>query len=899
MASAVDNNTVLVDGSTPVPHGMSSRAMNHLHQEDDRVDRAKLQEAVNQASKDVNTPFFSDNARLNLAPASELTSICGFPSGSVPPLGLTPSPQLVLVEETLLHRASSLSDTNMMLIGGGGGPDQSTVLPLRTLLDGMVSNVRTASFRQTSDASTSNGSATYLENSSLTLLRSEVPVAETPISSRKWKPIFCVEPPAIDEAMAILQGKDSRKANHTEYNTDKSDPSNSEETLGLTPQAFTAVGMITGVRRIARQLVFADFSPPPHYRRKFDSLRDEDEEDVRPWQNPRTKEDMAVQLVLGKTIMSALGEEDGEVALRTLKKGQLILVHGLTNVDNLNSLLNWTSKTSLDVRVTDYQVLQPARDETTVANSDVGFRWEQGWTDTKRIPKREKTVVPKNVADSSDPNMELLQLKDLYDENEKPVAIVDSTTTVEAMQRDVSNWLQENPSLSAFVGIDCEWKPQFLAAQGEPQPVLLMQVCVHPIRKIYLLDLQTLLRPFMEKGASKNNPEDAISKVLEVLFQEKRLIKTGFKVSNDFQRLAASYPHIAKFREIQSVVELSRTAMRVLQLTKRANIAVKSTSSLAKMSEFFLRKSLNKAEQISNWSTRPLTPSQIEYAALDAVITPYILDQLLSSVGATIDQSSTLGRWENDTAFADAVRSWKMIVLNHSEDGVAIRRLNAKRTVGSSFVLAQSWTTGDEPPNEPNVPDDDQAPFVDVHGITRIPSRTVSIPDEFLETVMARLIGQQVSKSKDGCLLELIAGQAMLDLPNHRLDFPQRSGYIEFENAVALFVTMPFRPGQLRKYPNDWMYGGTALSWFIHDDEWQDGSSRLASKMLGTNDQPGTSTILFVRRGKEPFVCCGRCSAEFRATEDVKFGNVLKVNLHLKEHDKLMSSADFQHVQYM
>ncbi|CAJ1968940.1 unnamed protein product [Cylindrotheca closterium] len=944
-----------VDGSMPMPHDMSSQAINQLHQEiislqaqkgdsirlldkaqvsaipdnglhhinsivwelerptedgsfsssdrpfvltilsqNDRVDRAKLQEVFDQASNGDSNRFFPANTRLKLAPSDELPSICGFPSGSVPPLGLTPSPQLVLVEEALVKYISSMSNRNMMLIGGGGTPNQSTVLPLQTLLAGMVSNVRTGSFRRTSDVSTITDSASHLNGSS--------PAPQSSISSRKWKPFFCVEPPDTEEAMAILQGKDSRKANHSEYYTgNANDSSNSDETSNLSPQAFTAIGMISGVRRIARQLVFADFSPPPQYHTKHDDeFHDQNEEDDRPWRNPRTKEDMAVQLVLGKTIMNNLGEEDGEVALRMLKKNQLILVHGLTNVDNLNSLLNWTSKMSLDVRVTDYQVLQPAQDEVAPKKSDVGFQWEQGWTGNKRIPKRSKYVAAKEkVAEPSDPNMELLQLKDLYDENEKPVVIADSTASVEGMHRDISKWLEDNPELNGFVGIDCEWKPTFLAAQGEPQPVLLMQVCVHPIRKIYLLDLQTLLRPFMSKGSPKTDFEDAVSGVLETLFQEKRLIKTGFKVLNDFRRLSASYPHMTEFHEIHSVVELSRTAMRVLQLTKRANIAAKSTSSLAKMSEFFLKKSLDKTEQTSDWSSRPMTLSQIEYAALDAIITPYLLEHLLSLVEGTIDQFPTLGRWENDTAFADAIKSWKMIVLNHSDDSVAIRRLNAQRTVGSSFVLAQSWTTGDEPPKEPNAPDDDKAPFVDVHGMTRIPSPTVSIPHDFLERVMARLIGERVSKSKDGCLSELLANQAILDLPNHRLDFPQRAGYVEFANAVALFVTMPFRPGQLRKYPNDWIYDGTALSWFIHDDEWKNGSSRLATKMLGTNDQTEASIILFVRRGKEPFVCCGRCSAEFRANEDVRFGNVLKVTLHLKEHDKLLSSGDFQNLQYM
>jgi hypothetical protein len=48
-----------------------------------------------------------------------------------------------------------------------------------------------------------------------------------------------------------------------------------------------------------------------------------EEEDDHPWRSPRTtmgeEEDMAVQLILGKTICEQLGDEDGEKALETLK----------------------------------------------------------------------------------------------------------------------------------------------------------------------------------------------------------------------------------------------------------------------------------------------------------------------------------------------------------------------------------------------------------------------------------------------------------------------------------------------------------------------------------------------------------------------------------------------------
>ena len=153
------------------------------------------------------------------------------------------------------------------------------------------------------------------------------------------------------------------------------------------------------------------------------------------------------------------------------------------------------------------------------------------------------------------------------------------------------------------------------------------------------------------------------------------------------------------------------------------------------------------------------------------------------------------------------------------------------------------------------------------------------------------MIGIRIAKSKDGCLGQVLQQNPMFQQDGYKLDFPQRSGYVEFENAVALFITMPTRIGQLRKYPNEWMEDGSILSWFVHNHEWRGGKSKLAQKMMSSEDP---TVILFVRKGKEPFLFCGRCRVVSSGDLDEKTGNIIKLHLMLSDWSKLVFNHDFK-----
>jgi hypothetical protein len=155
----------------------------------------------------------------------------------------------------------------------------------------------------------------------------------------------------------------------------------------------------------------------------------------------------------------------------------------------------------------------------------------------------------------------------------------------------------------------------------------------------------------------------------------------------------------------------------------------------------------------------------------------------------------------------------------------------------------------------------------------------------------------------------LLEGHSLLEEDGSIVDFPQRSGYIELQNAMILFVTLPLRPGNsARSYPNEWMEDGSILTWFLREYDWRSGGTDVAKKLLGTADfaNSQSTAILFARRGKGHFLCCGRCrivesptatassSVSSDATSTTRDGKLVKLFLLLQDWAKLHETEDFR-----
>jgi prolyl-tRNA editing enzyme YbaK/EbsC (Cys-tRNA(Pro) deacylase) len=861
--------------------------------EQDRVNVKALEVALQQRSG------FLVNGPVGLAPSSRLQEICGFAPGTIPPIGLSPEPMMTVIDESLL----TALQPETVVKGGGGLKDQSCLLSIEVLLQHqqLSGRVLVAAVAETVDTNELQQRVNGVDSVIITT-ETNVPNESLP----RPKPYFAVEPPDDDIAARVLEDEDDMTAGNV-----------------LQPVAVSVVGRIAGVRRMARELAFCDFVPPGVVVLSKDN---DDDDDLWPWRNPVSGEPMGVQLIAGKTLCQTTGSDE---AIRRLQKGQLVLVHGRTNVRSRDSLRNSIDKRILDIVVHSYQLLQ----EETTKNL---FLVEQ----RQRQVERRRIFAP--PAPTVNPES-CLRLHDLYsrgdgdaingDDSTKASAtshtvLVDDMQSVKRFTKDLSTLLTSIHTLKpnegegdepsklptlGLVGIDCEWQPSFLLPSSrDPQPVLLLQVCLHTLKRTYLFDLQTLLRPMMPPSQSMDKLEREVSFALGALFESKRLIKVGFQVVHDLRQLAASYPHISTLQFYNAVLESSTLGKKAIRMT-RSGDAREATSSLSRLVDQFIGKPLNKQEQCSDWSKRPLSDEQIEYASLDAAVTPIIVEKMVREMDAHLfGVVPQLGRWDNDVSFKKSISSWRFVFV-HTTDYNVQRKLKAKRVVGDPLVVSQSWTTGDVPPKLPALPENgSDGPYTDTSGVVQVPSTSVTIRSSRIDDIIDSMIGERVGKSKDKCVAAFL--QRPVAMPEGaKLDYPQRSGYVEFRDGVALFVNMPSTPGgrfQPRSYPNEWLNDGRILTWFLRENDWKHGTSDLAKKLVS-----GSNVIvtLFVRMGTNgAFLCCGRCRVE---PDLLNIGIVngdtppdalivpdnwtlVKLHLILLDWSKLRSSTDFQALLY-
>ncbi|CAJ0607438.1 unnamed protein product [Cylicocyclus nassatus] len=175
-----------------------------------------------------------------------------------------------------------------------------------------------------------------------------------------------------------------------------------------------------------------------------------------------------------------------------------------------------------------------------------------------------------------------------------------------------------------FIGIDSEWKAQYLFPN---ESVALLQIAI--IDGVYLVDFCAL---------EKNLTEDDWDALLRSLLCSQSR-KLGFDLGNDLRALFAGAPTgnvqsiadnlcnvVCLKRLVENMLEIDRHFLEILDTSTHDNDNDGEDSEpslhfkLSDLSERLLGVRLDKSEQCSNWSIRPLRLKQKRYAAMDAYI---------------------------------------------------------------------------------------------------------------------------------------------------------------------------------------------------------------------------------------------------------------------------------------
>ncbi|XP_057826819.1 uncharacterized protein LOC131038409 isoform X1 [Cryptomeria japonica] len=187
-----------------------------------------------------------------------------------------------------------------------------------------------------------------------------------------------------------------------------------------------------------------------------------------------------------------------------------------------------------------------------------------------------------------------LQLSDVVGSEENVIWWVD---TIEELVNATNYFSSAEVEL---VGMDCEWKPNFVKG-ADPNQVSILQIATR--KKVLIIDLI---------GLFEREP-NALDTCLKVVFHSPKILKLGYSFHHDLKQLSESYEALECFYFCDGVLDLQE-----LHITSKGGL-----SGLAKT---VLGSELNKGRRMSNWEQRPLTSSQLRYAALDAAVLISIFD---------------------------------------------------------------------------------------------------------------------------------------------------------------------------------------------------------------------------------------------------------------------------------
>ena len=433
--------------------------------------------------------------------------------------------------------------------------------------------------------------------------------------------------------------------------------------------------------------------------------------------------------------------------------------------------------------------------------------------------------------------------------------------TLDKIEGSDAHNMNDDQIVSSSWGLDCEWRPSFMS--GEMNPVATLQLSSSS--RSFVIDVQTLCQGGVATNSTQlKETEKSLSETLSKLFLSRKIRIIGFGITQDLSKLAASFPHIPCFHELHSVLDLQS-----LSRFAYPRMPKQFMSSLQKATSIILRKRMDKTEQCSEWNSRPLRNSQLEYASLDATILPVLLDKMLYN---NPDAGKEKGFFLRKNSGQQS--SYRFTFLDDDGNYAYRIAMGSVKTSVELKVARQMWPTfsrKDSPPLPEKVPPYEvkvQFPTANESKkekaiakkkrshASKVKRNAIELTQLNVDTSNLSLTGKELGYTKDSCIEQILTKEVIESLPEDSyLRYNRRGGIIEIGNCWMLFVN--FTVGRFHeKFRNEFHHGGKLVSFTINPSRCKDGELLQNLLIPEVSSMSRKSVFLFMRgSNKEKFIC--------------------------------------------
>ena len=215
-----------------------------------------------------------------------------------------------------------------------------------------------------------------------------------------------------------------------------------------------------------------------------------------------------------------------------------------------------------------------------------------------------------------------------------------------------------------IIGIDSETRPSFYDRHNKyaRNPTALIQIAVRNKKGIEFVAIVDLLQISSDVMAM-----DELNKILLESMSNAEIVKVGQGLENDFREICASYPCLTSLQDVPSILDTNVLYRQIFP-------EVRQDISLKTLVLNFLHYDLIKTQQCSDWARRPLSSSQIDYAAGDALILLRLFDAMTYEAAdrGDFDLPVLLRRFQHDVKPKKSIKPLLIVATTPSANQLTL-----------------------------------------------------------------------------------------------------------------------------------------------------------------------------------------------------------------------------------